>query len=47
MGLHILKHDDICEVTCVDKDKVKHVKDSVSHHNTMAVAQIFKALSDA
>jgi ArsR family transcriptional regulator, lead/cadmium/zinc/bismuth-responsive transcriptional repressor len=41
-----LKHDDICEVTCVDEDKVKRVKESVSKKNTMAVSQIFKALSD-
>ncbi|MDR7237773.1 ArsR/SmtB family transcription factor [Neobacillus drentensis] len=41
-----MKHDDICEVTCVDEDKVKRVKESVSAQNTMAVSQIFKALSD-
>lgn len=41
-----MKHDDICEVTCVDEEKVKRVKDSVKHQNTVAVAQIFKALSD-
>ncbi|NHC39217.1 winged helix-turn-helix transcriptional regulator [Bacillus sp. MM2020_1] len=41
-----MKHDDICEVTCVDEDKVKRVKESVSEQNTMAVSQIFKALSD-
>jgi ArsR family transcriptional regulator, lead/cadmium/zinc/bismuth-responsive transcriptional repressor len=41
-----LKHDDICEVTCVDEDKVKRVKESVSKQNTLSVSQIFKALSD-
>jgi ArsR family transcriptional regulator, lead/cadmium/zinc/bismuth-responsive transcriptional repressor len=41
-----LKHDDICEVTCVDEEKVKRVKESVSTQNTLAVSQIFKALSD-
>ncbi|MFJ5716832.1 ArsR/SmtB family transcription factor [Neobacillus sp. NPDC093127] len=41
-----MKHDDICEITCVDEDKVKRVKESVSQQNTMAVSQIFKALSD-
>lgn len=41
-----MKHDDICEVTCVDEDKVKRVKESVSKQNTLAVSQIFKALSD-
>ena len=41
-----LKHDDICEVTCVDEEKVKRVKESISRKNTMAVSQIFKALAD-
>ena len=41
-----MKHDDICEVTCVDEDKVKRVKESVSKQNTLSVSQIFKALSD-
>ncbi|WP_026584000.1 ArsR/SmtB family transcription factor [Bacillus sp. J33] len=41
-----MKHDDVCEVTCVDEHKVKRVKESVTSQNTLAVAQIFKALSD-
>ncbi|MEH7081204.1 metalloregulator ArsR/SmtB family transcription factor [Neobacillus drentensis] len=41
-----MKHDDICEVTCVDDLKVKRVKESVSQQNTLAVSQIFKALAD-
>jgi ArsR family transcriptional regulator, lead/cadmium/zinc/bismuth-responsive transcriptional repressor len=41
-----LKHDDLCEVPCVDEDKVKRVKESVSKQNTLSVSQIFKALSD-
>ena len=41
-----MKHDDICEVTCVDEAKVKRVKESVSKQNTLSVSQIFKALSD-
>ncbi|WP_251555072.1 ArsR/SmtB family transcription factor [Neobacillus muris] len=41
-----MKHDDVCEVTCVDDLKVKRVKETVSKQNTLAVAQIFKALSD-
>ncbi len=45
-GVEILKHDDVCEVTCVDDLKVKRVKETVSKQNTLAVAQIFKALSD-
>ncbi|MGG1398783.1 metalloregulator ArsR/SmtB family transcription factor [Bacillus salipaludis] len=41
-----MKHDDICEVTCVDEGRVKKVKETVSQQNTVAVSQIFKALSD-
>lgn len=41
-----MKHEDVCEVTCVDDEKVKRVKESVTKQNTMAVSQIFKALSD-
>lgn len=41
-----MKHDDLCEVTCVDEVKVKRVKESISKQNTMAASQIFKALSD-
>lgn len=41
-----MKHDDVCEVTCVDEDKVKRLKGSISQQDTMSVSQIFKALSD-
>ncbi len=41
-----LKHEDVCEITCFDEEKVKRVKETVSQNNTMAVAQIFKALAD-
>ncbi|MEH6995914.1 metalloregulator ArsR/SmtB family transcription factor [Neobacillus drentensis] len=41
-----MKQEDVCEVTCVDEEKVKRVKESVSTQNTLAVSQIFKALSD-
>jgi ArsR family transcriptional regulator, lead/cadmium/zinc/bismuth-responsive transcriptional repressor len=41
-----LKHDDVCEITCFDEEKVNRVKETVSQHNTMAVSQIFKALAD-
>jgi ArsR family transcriptional regulator, lead/cadmium/zinc/bismuth-responsive transcriptional repressor len=40
------QNNDICEITCVDEVKVIRVKDTVSKQNTMAVSQIFKALSD-
>lgn len=41
-----MKHDDVCEVTCVDEEKVKRLKESVAQQNTLTVSQIFKALSD-
>ncbi|MBT2698158.1 helix-turn-helix transcriptional regulator [Bacillus sp. ISL-40] len=41
-----MKHDDVCEVTCVDEDKVKRLKGSISQQDTLSVSQIFKALSD-
>ncbi len=41
-----MKHDDVCETSCVDGEKVQKVKESVSNQNTIAVAQIFKALAD-
>jgi ArsR family transcriptional regulator, lead/cadmium/zinc/bismuth-responsive transcriptional repressor len=42
----LLKQEDVCEVTCVDEDKVKRLKGSISKQDTLSVAQIFKALSD-
>ncbi|WML46950.1 metalloregulator ArsR/SmtB family transcription factor [Neobacillus sp. PS3-34] len=41
-----MEHDDVCEVTCVDGEKVIRVKESIHNQNTLAVSQIFKALSD-
>jgi ArsR family transcriptional regulator, lead/cadmium/zinc/bismuth-responsive transcriptional repressor len=41
-----MKHDDICEITCVDEEKVIRVKKSLAQHNTLAVSQLFKSLSD-
>lgn len=41
-----MKHDDVCEVTCVHEEKVKRLKESVAQQNTPTVSQIFKALSD-
>lgn len=41
-----MKHLDICEITCYDEPKVNRVKESISKHNSLAVAQIFKALAD-
>lgn len=41
-----MKNDDVCEVSCIDGDKVKRVKESISKQDTLAVTQIFKALAD-
>ena len=41
-----MKHEDVCEVTCVDEGKVNRVKEAISQKNTLSVSQIFKALSD-
>ncbi|KAB7665101.1 MULTISPECIES: ArsR/SmtB family transcription factor [Bacillus] len=37
---------DACEITCIDEEKVSRVKGELLMHNTLDVAQIFKALSD-
>ncbi|WP_394235861.1 ArsR/SmtB family transcription factor [Niallia oryzisoli] len=42
----LFKQIDVCEVTCVDEDKVNRVKRSISQRDTLSAAQIFKALSD-
>lgn len=41
-----MKHGDICEVSCIDGEKVEKVQKSLATQNTLAVAQIFKALAD-
>lgn len=41
-----MKEEDICEISCVDEEKVKKGKESISAVDTLTVAQIFKALSD-
>lgn len=41
-----MKEHDVCEVTCVDSEKVTRVRSSIKDHNTSEVAKIFKALSD-
>lgn len=37
---------DICEVTCVDEEKVSKVQEKLNNQNPTEVAKIFKALSD-
>ncbi|MGJ7919380.1 ArsR/SmtB family transcription factor [Neobacillus sp. LXY-4] len=41
-----MREHDICEITCVDEEKVNRVRTALSEQNTPAVAKIFKALSD-
>nr|WP_251132686.1 MULTISPECIES: metalloregulator ArsR/SmtB family transcription factor [unclassified Exiguobacterium] len=36
----------ICEVSCVDEEKVTRVKNELTQQNPLEVAKIFKALSD-
>lgn len=37
---------DVCEITCVDENKVKNVQQKLSDQSPIEVAKIFKALSD-
>ncbi|RKQ29072.1 ArsR/SmtB family transcription factor [Oceanobacillus halophilus] len=37
---------DVCEITCIDEEKVTSVRQNLSEQNTLEVAKIFKALSD-
>ena len=41
-----MKETDVCEVSCVEGDKVNRLKRDVLTQNTSKVAEIFKALSD-
>jgi ArsR family transcriptional regulator, lead/cadmium/zinc/bismuth-responsive transcriptional repressor len=38
--------EEVCEVTCFDKEKVTKVKNELSMQNTMEVSKLFKALAD-
>lgn len=38
--------DDICEITCINEDKVARVKQKLADQNPAEVAKLFKALSD-
>jgi ArsR family transcriptional regulator, lead/cadmium/zinc/bismuth-responsive transcriptional repressor len=42
----VMKEHDMCEVTCVDEEKVLSVRKQLQEHNPLEVANIFKALSD-
>ncbi|RFU67018.1 ArsR family transcriptional regulator [Peribacillus saganii] len=37
---------DVCEITCIDSEKVNRIAQVLQKQNTAAVAKIFKALSD-
>lgn len=40
------KEVDMCEVTCVDEEKVTKIQHKLNEQNPFEVAKIFKALSD-
>ncbi|MFD2681098.1 ArsR/SmtB family transcription factor [Bacillus seohaeanensis] len=42
-----MKDIEVCEVTCVDEEKVSRLKEELLTHNTNKVAVLFKALSDS
>jgi ArsR family transcriptional regulator, lead/cadmium/zinc/bismuth-responsive transcriptional repressor len=42
-----MKDIEVCEVTCVDEEKVSRLKKELFTHNTNKVAVLFKALSDS
>ncbi|MCM3477793.1 ArsR/SmtB family transcription factor [Caldibacillus thermoamylovorans] len=39
-------NNDICEITCINEEKVNRVKTSLAEQKSTDVAKIFKALSD-
>jgi len=41
-----LKNKDICEITCIDSEKVSLIKEKIEKQNTLNIAQMFKILSD-
>ncbi|BCB02860.1 ArsR/SmtB family transcription factor [Bacillus sp. KH172YL63] len=41
-----MKETEVCEVACVESDKVNRLKTDLLTQNTSKVAEIFKALSD-
>ena len=42
----INEKQNVCEVTCVDEEKVNRVKAKLTETNTGEIAKLFKALSD-
>lgn len=41
-----MKEQDVCQVNCIDREKVDRVAAQVNEQNTFEAAKIFKALSD-
>ncbi|WP_374056292.1 ArsR/SmtB family transcription factor [Rossellomorea sp. FM04394] len=41
-----MKETDVCEIACVEDEKVNRLKSIILTQNTSKVAEIFKALSD-
>ncbi|MEH7883038.1 metalloregulator ArsR/SmtB family transcription factor [Bacillus sp. JJ1609] len=41
-----MKEQDVCQVNCIDREKVDRVAAQVNEQNTIEAAKIFKALSD-
>lgn len=46
LGGEVMKEKDVCEVACVEDEKVNRLKSMILSQNTSKVAEIFKALSD-
>lgn len=42
----LTKEMDMCEITCVDEEKVIRVQNKLAEENTLEVAKFFKVLSD-
>jgi ArsR family transcriptional regulator, lead/cadmium/zinc/bismuth-responsive transcriptional repressor len=41
-----VKEHDVCEITCINEEKVKRVQGKIAQQNINEVSVIFKALSD-
>lgn len=46
IGVIPVKEFDVCQVNCIDNEKVNQVTSQLNEQNTLAAAKIFKALSD-
>lgn len=46
IGVISVKEHDVCQVNCIDSEKVDQVTSQLNEQNTLAAAKIFKALSD-